>query len=233
MVTRRTFLKMSAAAGGAIALHPGVFARPAWADALPGGTLDPGDIDRYVRDLVIPPVMPRSGVKTVKGGKNVDWYDIAVRQFRQEIVPGLQTTVWSYGSVDHPGTFNYPAFTVEAKWRRPVAVRWRNELVDGAGKFLPHLLPVDPTLHWANPPGGNAGRDSRPEFRSTPGSYRGPVPIVTHLHGAAKVGDESDGYAEAWYLPDAIDIPQGVRAGRHVARLLRAEVARVDSAPRR
>jgi spore coat protein A len=209
MVTRRTFLKLSAAAGGVIALQPGVFARPVWADPLPGGTLDPGDIDRYVRDLVIPPVMPRSGVKTMKGGKNVDWYDIAVRQFRQEIVPGLQTTVWSYGSVTHPGTFNYPAFTIEAKWRRPVAVRWRNELVDGAGKSLPHLLPVDPTLHWANPPGGNAGRDSRPGFRSTPGSYRGPVPIVTHLHGAAKVGDESDGYAEAWYLPDAIDIPQG------------------------
>src|SRR5512145_1983660 len=89
MVTRRTFLKMSAAAGGAIALRPGVFARPAWADPPPGGTLDPDDIDRFVRDLVIPPVMPRSGVKTVKGGKNVDWYDIAVRQFRQEIVPGL------------------------------------------------------------------------------------------------------------------------------------------------
>jgi hypothetical protein len=35
------------------------------------------------------------------------------------------------------------------------------------------------------------------------------VPIVTHLHGAAKVGDESDGYAEAWYLPDAENIPAG------------------------
>ena len=52
------------------------------------------------------------------------------------------------------------------------------------GRFLPHLLPVDPTLHWANPPGGTAGRDSRPTFTSTPGPYRGPVPIVTHLHGA-------------------------------------------------
>ena len=153
--------------------------------------------------------MPRSGVKVVKGGKNVDWYDIAVRQFGQEIVPDLQTTVWSYGSVDHPGTFNYPAFTIEARWRRGVAVAGRNELVDGAGRFLPHLLRVDPTLHWANPPGGVDGRDMRPEFGSTPGPYRGPVPIVTHLHGSAKVGDESDGYAEAWYLPDATNIPAG------------------------
>ena len=172
MVTRRTFLKLSAAAGGAIMLQPGVFARPVWAVPLPGGTLDPSGIDKYVRDLVIPPVMPRSGVRTVKGGKNVDWYDIAVRQFRQEIVPDLQTPVWSYGSVDHPRTFNYPAFTIEAKWRRGVAVRWRNELVDGDGHFRPHLLPVDPTLHWANPPGGNAGLDSRPGFASTPGPYR-------------------------------------------------------------
>jgi FtsP/CotA-like multicopper oxidase with cupredoxin domain len=35
----------------------------------------------------------------------------------------------------------------------------------------------------------------------------GPVPIVTHVHGAVGVGDESDGYAEAWYLPAANNIP--------------------------
>jgi FtsP/CotA-like multicopper oxidase with cupredoxin domain len=49
----------------------------------------------------------------------------------------------------------------------------------------------------------------RPEFDSTPGPYTGPVPIVTHLHGAVGVGDESDGYAEAWYLPAAMNIPAG------------------------
>jgi FtsP/CotA-like multicopper oxidase with cupredoxin domain len=35
------------------------------------------------------------------------------------------------------------------------------------------------------------------------------VPIVTHVHGAADVGDESDGYSEAWFLPAAVDIPDG------------------------
>jgi FtsP/CotA-like multicopper oxidase with cupredoxin domain len=35
------------------------------------------------------------------------------------------------------------------------------------------------------------------------------VPIVTHVHGAVGVGDESDGYAEAWYLPAAGDVPAG------------------------
>jgi FtsP/CotA-like multicopper oxidase with cupredoxin domain len=39
-----------------------------------------------------------------------------------------------------------------------------------------------------------------------PGPYVGPVPIVTHLHGA-HVDPESDGFPEAWYLPDANNIP--------------------------
>ena len=33
--------------------------------------------------------------------------------------------------------------------------------------------------------------------------------MVTHVHGAVGVGDDSDGYAEAWYLPAATDIPAG------------------------
>jgi bilirubin oxidase len=48
----------------------------------------------------------------------------------------------------------------------------------------------------------------RPEFASTPGRYQGPVPIVTHLHGG-HTREESDGYAEAWYLPRAVNIPRG------------------------
>jgi hypothetical protein len=89
-------------------------------------------------------------------------------------------------------------------------------LVDADGNYLPHLLPVDPTLHWANPPqgvnpqvSGTGSRDSRPTFEATPGPYTGPVPMVTHVHGAAGVGDESDGYAEAWFLPAANNIPAG------------------------
>ena len=88
-------------------------------------------------------------------------------------------------------------------------VKWINELEDANGNYLPHLLPVDPTLHWANPPGGSAERDTRPTFTETPGPYTGPVPMVTHVHGAVGVGDESDGYAEAWYLPAANNIPDG------------------------
>ena len=168
-ITRRGLLQTTALVGVGL-LAPRALKRPAYAAPIPGGTLDPLDIPKYVRPLVIPPAMPG------KIGPDEDEYEIAVRQFSQEILPpGLpRTTVWSYGSVNHPATFNYPAFTIEASYQKPVRVEWRNELIDAEGNFLPHLLPVDPTLHWANPPGGEGGRDSRPTYDDTPDRYRGP-----------------------------------------------------------
>jgi FtsP/CotA-like multicopper oxidase with cupredoxin domain len=164
--------------------------------------------------------MPKAGTVKLKGGKNADYYEISMRQFSQQILPASlpATTVWGYGAVASASRrglllHNAPSLTIEAMWNRPVRVKWINELVDEKGNYLPHLLPVDPTLHWANPPQGadpaygTGTRDSRPTFTTTPGPYTGPVPIVTHVHGAVGVGDESDGYAEAWYLPAAKNIP--------------------------
>ena len=77
---------------------------------------------------------------------------------------------------------NAPSLTIEAHWNRPVRVKWINELVDANGNYLPHLLPVDPTLHWANPPGGVGGRDMRPDVHRDPralhrpGADRDPCP---------------------------------------------------------
>jgi FtsP/CotA-like multicopper oxidase with cupredoxin domain len=182
--------------------------------AIPGGSLDPNLVKRFAAPLLIPPVMPKAGKITVKGGKNADYYDISVRQFTQQILPAdlPSTTVWGYGPLRSKRdkglqVYNAPSLTIEAKWNTPTVVKWTNELKDTTGNYQPHLLPVDPTLHWANPPGGTAGRDSRPNFASTPGPYRGPVPIVTHLHGMVGVPDHSDGYPEAWYLPSATDNP--------------------------
>lgn len=118
---------------------------------LPGGTLDPTTIPKYVEPLTVPPAMPLTGTISNK----IDYYEIAVRQFDQQVLPpGLpKTTVWGYGSVSNPATFTYPASTIEAKVDRPVRVKWINDLKDPkTGHFLPHLLPIDQTLHWANPP---------------------------------------------------------------------------------
>jgi len=214
MLTRRTFLKYTGATTLTLYAY-GKLGGVARAIAqIPGGSLDPHAVSKYQTAMLIPPAMPRAGKIHQRMAKNIDYYEIAVRQFPQQILPvGLPaTTVWGYGPVvaqNGPQIFNAPSLTIEAKYNKPVRVKWINQLVDANGEFQPHLLPVDPTLHWANPPGGAAGRDTRPTFTSTPGPYTGPVPIVTHVHGAVGVGDESDGYTEAWYLPAAQNIPNG------------------------
>ena len=213
---RRAFLKLtSTGAVGLFVVDRFGSGSLAWADPIAGGTLTPPLIPKYLTPLLIPPQMPKAGI-VWDHGTPVDYYEISVRQFSQQILPaGLPaTTVWGYGpakALSHlaPKIHNAPSLTIEANWNRPVRVKWINELKDASGRFLPHLLPVDQTLHWANPPGGTSGRDTRPIFTSTPGRYTGPVPLVTHVHGAVGVSDDSDGYAEAWYLPAAKNIPAG------------------------
>jgi len=162
---------------------------------LPGGTLDPTTIPKYVDALPVPGVMP-----TASSTATLDYYEIAVTQFQQQVLStGMPaTTVWGYGG-------SYPAATIEARYKKPVRVKWINGLVDANNNYLPHLLPVDQTLSWANPPGGIMGRDMP---GTDPAPYAGPVPIVSHLHGA-HVTEESDGYPTAWYLPAAGNIPDG------------------------
>jgi FtsP/CotA-like multicopper oxidase with cupredoxin domain len=202
-ITRRQFTRMAAATGGALALpwRVGPFgAKSAYAQAptpyIPGGSLPPSGVTKYLSPLVKPPVLPRKSKVKSKGAKNAEYYEIAVKQFMQQILPPghPQTAVWSYGPADAVPTlanrYFYPAFTIENKFNKPTVVKW----VNGLGS-APHLLPVDQTLHWANPAG-------TPDTHGTSHDpYMGPVPIVTHVHGAHTY-EESDGYPEAWYLAD-------------------------------
>lgn len=206
ILTRTGVVVLAVLSTLAIANVPPVLGVP-----LPGGTLKPQDIPQFVDPLPIPGVMQQA--PNTDPQFPGDYYEIAVRQFQQQVLPtkGFQgkgkvpfptTTVWSYGTVNPPGgTFHYPAFTIEATVDTPVRVKWINGLVDANGDYLPHLLPVDQTLHWANPPGPI--RDSMSNTDPLP--YTGPVPIVVHLHGS-HVKPDSDGYPEAWWLPDAVNI---------------------------
>ena len=133
--------------------------------AIPGGDLDPAVVPKYVTPLLIPPVMPRARTITMPGGKPADYYEISVRQFSQQILPaGMPTTtVWGYGAVSSASkkgllVHHAPSLTIESRWNRPVRVKWINDLVNENGGYLRHLLPVDPTLLWANPVGVVAGR---------------------------------------------------------------------------
>ena len=200
-----------------------------FAAPLPGGTLNPLTIPKYVDALPIPGVM--QPLSTTGG---IDYYEIAMRQFQQQVLStGMpKTTIWSYGTVNPAGTFHYPSFSIEAKVNRPVKVKWMNQLVvdpvacatskkpktDPACNFIKHLLPVDRTLHWANPEKLICmdNLTGHPDCRPDPSSngtilldpYDGPVPTVAHLHGA-HVNPDSDGYPEAWWLPAANNIPAG------------------------
>lgn len=129
-------------------------------------------------------------------------YEIGVRQTTQWLglvdpVTGapLQTTVWGYANNADPtqGT-TYPGRTIVAQKDQALTFRWLNQLVDSSGDPLSHLLPIDSTLHWADPL--DAGH--------VVGPYTGPVPVVTHLHGGHTRSD-SDGLPDAWYTPDGND----------------------------
>jgi len=216
MLTRRTFLKYTGGTTLTLFAYSKLGGLRQAIAQIPGGNLDPLSVLKYQGPMLVPPVMPRAGTIKLRGGQNADYYEISMNQIQQQILPPPlpPTIVWAYGAegaAKKRGLLlhNAPSLTIEANWKRPVRVKWINNLVDRDGHYLPHLLPVDPTLHWANPPGGTAGRDTRPTFTSTPDRYTGPVPMVTHVHGAVGVGDESDGYTEAWYLPAANNIPAG------------------------
>ena len=205
--TRREFLKISVLAGasagaGLLAWRNQGFIKRAWAD----NDLNPTLIPKYMSPLPIPATMPKT---STAGG--IDYYEIAVRQFTQQILPSgyPSTRVWGYGSVNPLSTFSYPARTIEAQYNKTVRVKWINGLVNSTNRFRPHLLDVEQDLHWANPPGGIAGRDSR---GTSTADYLGPVPIITHVHGAHD-NEESDGFPEAWYLPAANNIPAGYAGG--------------------
>src|ERR1051325_5572685 len=102
--TRRQFIKAVGVAGAATFVPwPGGVRRAA-AQALRGGTLDPTLIPKYITPLVIPPAMPRTSKLVHNMGRPINYYEIAVRQFRQAILPpGLpMNTGWSYGAANHP-----------------------------------------------------------------------------------------------------------------------------------
>jgi hypothetical protein len=104
-----------------------------------------------------------------KGGKNVDYYEISMRQFSQQILPaGLPaTTVWGYGAIASASNkglliHNAPSLTIEAKWNTPVRVKWINE-PDGRERRLPAAPAAGRSDAALGEPARRCGdRDTRP-----------------------------------------------------------------------
>jgi spore coat protein A len=99
----------------------------------------------------------------------------------------LYTTVWGYGK--NASAISYPGPTIEAWESVPLDVLWMNKLPKG--KKGGHLLPVDDSIHIADP------------MKFT--MERGYVPTVTHLHGG-HTESASDGLPEAWFTQNFTEV---------------------------
>ena len=189
MLNRRTFLKATAGCGAGLLL-PLSFAKKAFAQSVP--LLDPLSQTKFVNPLPNP-LAPSYIYKASGLEGSMPRFDIRAEQIVHEtglIDPAsgrrLRTTLWGYGTPSQPAV--YPGYSFNLRTGQEVKVRYSNRL-DGVS--YPADVPVDQTMHWADPlNGGNPA--------NVP--YTGPVPLVTHQHG----GDTeslSDGLPDAWATP--------------------------------
>jgi spore coat protein A len=184
--------------------------------------LEPGNIPKFVMDLWIPHVL-------YDDQHDTGMFNISVRQIKQRILPHPypKTTVWAYGRPDDPKSYHHPASSVEVTQNKMTTVKWINELVLHPEKcseqwekyenpkgyscnFVPPLFPNEQNLHWANVPQTCSDGSKKTNCNGPKGlePYEGPIPMITHLHGT-NAPPQYDGYAEAWWLPRANNIPDG------------------------
>lgn len=147
--------------------------QPVTAQAL----LNPKTQPQFVNPLPIPSLID---------ARNGQSLNIVVSQFEQNLglidpvtKQPLLTKVWGYNH-------SYPGPTILVQKDVPLDIRWENGLRNGSS-LLPHLLTVDPSVHWA--------LMDYQDWQSLG------VPIVTHLHGG-HTESASDGLPEAWFTPD-------------------------------
>jgi spore coat protein A len=184
---------MSGSAAAALLVPMSLIPRAARAQSVP--LLDPLSQPRFVNPLPNPLapsyIFQPTGVDAATGQP---LYDISVQQIRHfaglvDPATGrrLSNTAWAYGTASQPAI--YPGYSFNLMQGQSVKVRYANQL---NGVMYPPDVPVDQTLHWADPQ--NSG--------SLPNQpYTGPVPLVAHQHG----GDTdylSDGLPDAWATPD-------------------------------
>ena len=183
-ITRRQFVHSGAGAGAGLLMWRFVGGR-AWAQPTAGGVLDPA-LDPEVRDAARDPTRDAAqrpaSRKEGQGGRLLPDRGPPVRASRS----CRRAWVWARRGLElRLGRPPARRSTIRRSrsrraWRRPVRVKWINELVKPNGEFRPHLLAGRPDASLGQP----ARRRPRPRWaRQRPRAVPGPVPIVTHLHG--------------------------------------------------
>lgn len=188
----------------------------------PTQILDSSSIPKFVNQLEMPPpTFTPINVTDQSGKLTRQEYTVSVTQFNQQILPATKadgtptgfpaTTVWGYQSTAQNTitgqsvvtVASSPGGTIQAIEGVPVRVKWVNNLVDSSGKPLSYMIPVDPTVHWANPNNmPMVMADAKPP--AYPPGYtqaQSPVAIVPHLHGG-ETPSTSDGHPNAWFTAD-------------------------------
>jgi spore coat protein A len=188
MITRRRFIQAAGASSAGLLLP---FSSPT-AKASTTALLDPVKQPKFVNRLPNPLAPNYIYRPTQPSGTPL--YDVRVEEtthYAGLVDPRtgrrLSTSVWAYGTPNQPAV--YPGYTFEVRRGQVIQVRYTNRL---QRETYPADVPVDQTLHWADPLNGG----------NQPGAYTGPVPLVTHQHG----GDTqslSDGLPDGWSTPGA------------------------------
>ncbi len=185
--------------------------------------LDPLTIPKFAHELPIPRVFAPTVIR--QGGRVIrNEYTVSVaKTTAQMLPPGFpSTTVMAYGGRVRAGGAptpdggdggdggggatefirSVPGAVFENQRGTPTLIRWRNEITE------PHFMPIDPTLHWANP---NAFESPLAPFIPFPPGYPAalfPVAHVTHNHGLV-VHPTMDGTAEEWFTSAGPGGPRG------------------------
>jgi spore coat protein A len=174
--------------------------------------LDPLTIPKYENQLTGPlPVYEPTEITDSNGNVIRYEYTVTMSSFKEQILPpsmGLLTNVWGYGGLSKDpvtgASLGYyqgsPGPTFEAVRGIPVKVKWVNNITS------PYMLPVDPTIHWANPTDYSTA--SAPYATYPPGIavVQSTVPLVTHLHGSETQSDY-DGVPEEWFTANGTHGP--------------------------
>ena len=112
-------------------------------------------------------------------------------------VTPVPTTIWGYG--ENGTGVTWPGKTIERHVNdKPLDITWQNKLTDAAGNPLPHLLPVDTSLHWAYALHGESSVNGV-DYRQYSIEQDG-VPLVPHVHGG-KNDSPVDGNPEYFFSP--------------------------------
>lgn len=136
--------------------------------------------------------VPQNGKLDIAMAQTVQWTGLV----GADGVTEVPTTVWGYGENGQTPTWPGRTFEIDST-QDPIQVTWQNKL-----NGLPHLLPVDTSLHWAYSLHG---------YEQYSIDKNG-VPVVVHAHGGHN-DSPFDGNPEYFFSPGS-----AVRGPRWVSK---------------